>query len=89
MSGIIRKEHTVSALTRHRVCPAKCRRAAISEEADKKLREICLGIEARYETRFLETGTEQERARFLVQSAPTYSPEDSADNKKRNGEENI
>ncbi|GHV31351.1 hypothetical protein AGMMS4952_19910 [Spirochaetia bacterium] len=63
MSEIIRKEHNVSTLMYHIVCPAKYRRAVISEEVDKKLREICLGIEARYEIK------------FLVQSVPTYSPE--------------
>jgi REP element-mobilizing transposase RayT len=59
----------------HIVCPAKYRRAEIDEEADKKLREVCLGIEARYETRFLETGTEPEHAHFLVQPVPIYRPE--------------
>ena len=57
MSEIIRKEHNVSTLMYHIVCPAKYRRAVISEEVDKKLREICVGIEARYEIRFLEIGT--------------------------------
>ena len=59
----------------HIVCPAKYRRAVISEEVDKKLREICLGIEARYEIKFLEIGTERDHVHFLVQSVPTYSPE--------------
>jgi REP element-mobilizing transposase RayT len=75
MSGIIRKEHNVSTLKYHIVCPAKYRRAIISEYVDKKLREICLGIEARYEIKFLEIGTERGHARFLVQSVPAYSPE--------------
>ena len=59
----------------HIVCPAKYRRAVIDEEVDKKLREICLGIEARYEINFLEIGTEKDHVHFLVQSVPTYSPE--------------
>jgi REP element-mobilizing transposase RayT len=59
----------------HVVCPAKYRKAVISEEVDKKLREICLGIEARYEITFLEIGTEPDHVHFLVQSVPTYSPE--------------
>jgi hypothetical protein len=42
----------------HIVCPAKYWRAVIDEEVDKKLREVCLGIEARYEIRFVEIGTE-------------------------------
>ena len=75
MSKLIRKEHNVSTLMYHIVCPAKYRRAVISEEVDKKLREICLGIEARYEIIFIEIGTEQDHVHYLVQSVPTYSPE--------------
>jgi REP element-mobilizing transposase RayT len=58
----------------HIVCVAKYRRAVISEEIDKKLREISLGIESRYEISFLEIGTEQDHVHYLVQSVPTYSP---------------
>jgi len=65
----------VSTLMYHIVCPAKYRRAVISEEVDKKLREICLGIEARFEITFLEIGTERDHVHYLVQSVPTYSPE--------------
>lgn len=36
---------------------------------------VCLGIEARYEIKFPEIGTEREHVHFLVQSVPTYSPE--------------
>jgi REP element-mobilizing transposase RayT len=75
MSEIIRKEHNVSTLMYHIVCPAKYRRAVINEEVDKKLREICIGIEAMYEIKFLEIGAEKDHVHFLVQSAPTYSPE--------------
>jgi REP element-mobilizing transposase RayT len=57
------------------VCPAKYRRAVITEEVDKELREIRLGIEARYEIKFLEIGRERDHVHFLVQSVPTYSPE--------------
>jgi REP element-mobilizing transposase RayT len=74
MSEIIRKEHNASTLMYHIVCPAKYRGAVITEEADKKLRETCLGIEARYEVKFLEIGTERDHVHFLVQSVPTYSP---------------
>jgi REP element-mobilizing transposase RayT len=58
----------------HIVCPAKYRRAVISQEVDKKMREVCQGIEARYEINFLEIGTEKDHVHFLVQSVPTYSP---------------
>ena len=75
MSEIIRKEHNVSTLMYHIVCPAKYRRAVIGEDVDKEVRETCLGIEARYEIKFLEIGTERDHVHFLVQSVPTYSPE--------------
>jgi REP element-mobilizing transposase RayT len=32
----------------HILCHAKYRRAVITEDVDKELRKICLGIEARY-----------------------------------------
>jgi len=66
MSEIIRKNHNVSVLMYHIVCPAKYRRAVITEEVDKKLKEVCLGIEARYEIKFLEIGSEKDHVHFLV-----------------------
>ena len=74
MSKIIHKQRNVNILMYHIVCPAKYRRAVITEEVDKKLREVCLGIEARYEIKFLEIGSEKDHVHFLVQSVPTYSP---------------
>jgi REP element-mobilizing transposase RayT len=71
MSEIIHKEHNVSTPMYHIVCPAKYRRAVITEEVDKEPREICLGIEARYEIKFLEIETERDHARFLAQPVPT------------------
>ena len=58
----------------HIVCPAKYRRAVITEEVDEKLRNVCLEIAARYEIKFLEIGSEKDHVHFLVQSVPTYSP---------------
>jgi len=89
MSEIIRKEHNASTLMYHIVRPAKYRGAVITEEADKKLRETCLGTEARYEVKFLEIGTERDHVHFLVQSVPTYSPEQIVRTIKHNGQENI
>jgi REP element-mobilizing transposase RayT len=74
MSEIIRKEHNVSVLMYHIVCPAKYRKAVITQEVDKALREVCLGIEARYEIKFIEIGSETDHVHFLVQSVPAYSP---------------
>ena len=75
MNEIIRKEHNISTQMYHIVCPEKYQRAVISEGVNKKLREICLGIEAGYEIRFLEIGTEVEHVDDLVQAEPKYSPE--------------
>ena len=58
----------------HIVCPAKYRRTVITAEVDKALKEVCEGIEARYEIKLLETGVEKDHVHFLVQSVPTYSP---------------
>ena len=74
MSKLIRKEHNASIIMYHIVCPAKYRRAVINSEVDEKIREICEGIEARYEIIFLETGTEKDHAHFPVQSVSTYRP---------------
>ena len=83
MNEIIRKEHNISTQMDHIVCPAKYWRAVISEGVDKKLREICLGIEAGYEIRFLEIGTEVEHVDDLVQSEPKLqSRSDRTENKK-------
>ena len=74
MSRFIHKEHNVSVLLYHIVCPAKYRRAVFSAEVDAKLKEVCAGIEERYEIEFLEIGTDKDHVHFLVQSVPTYSP---------------
>ena len=58
----------------HIVCPAKYRRAVITKEVDSTLKNVCIGIEARYEIKFLEIGSEKDHVHFLVQSVPTYSP---------------
>ena len=55
------------------VFPAKYRRAVIDAAVDQVLREVCLGIEARDQIKFLEIGTDQDHVHFLVQSVPTDS----------------
>jgi len=58
----------------HFVCPAKYRKVIFSEEVDKSLKDICEGIEQRYEIRFLEIGTDKDHVHFLIQSVPKLSP---------------
>jgi REP element-mobilizing transposase RayT len=55
------------------VCPCKYRKVVISEEVDKTIKEICEEISKRYEIRFLEIGTEENHAHFLIQSVSAYS----------------
>jgi REP element-mobilizing transposase RayT len=55
------------------VFPAKYRRAVFDDNVDTVLKEACLGIEARYQLKFLEIGTDKNHVHFLVQSVPTYS----------------
>jgi len=55
------------------VFPAKYRRAVFDKNVDTVLKEACLGIEDRYQLKFLEIGTDKSHVHFLVQSVPTYS----------------
>ena len=73
MSSYIHKSHNVTVLLYHLVFPAKYRRAVIGPEVDQVLRNVCLDIEARYEIKFLEIGTDKDHVHFLVQSVPMYS----------------
>ena len=74
MSKHVHKSHNVSLLLYHIVCPAKYRRAVVTEEVDRVLRDVCLELSQRYEIEFLEIGTDRDHVHFLVQSVPTYSP---------------
>ncbi len=74
MSELIRKQHNVSILLYHIVCPAKYRKAIFTKEVDEKLKEICEDIALRYEIEFLEIGTDEDHVHFFVQSVPMYSP---------------
>ena len=73
MSRYIHKSHNVTVLLYHLVFPAKYRRAVIDAAVDQVLRAVCLEIEARYQPKFLEIGTDKDHVHFLVQSVPTYS----------------
>jgi REP element-mobilizing transposase RayT len=73
MSEYIHKDHNVTALLYHLFFPAKYRRAIFDENVDMVLKEVCLGIEARYEIKFVEVGTDKDHVHFLVQSVPRYS----------------
>ena len=73
-SSYIHKSHNVTVLIYHLVTPAKYRKVIFNEELDEYLCKICENIEARYEIRFLEIGTDSDHVHFLLQSVPIYSP---------------
>jgi REP element-mobilizing transposase RayT len=49
MSELIGKEHNVSVLLYHIVCPTKYRKAVLTPDVDEKRKEICADIALRYE----------------------------------------
>jgi len=55
------------------VFPAKYRRAVFDKNVDMVLKDVCVELEARYQVKFLEIGTDKDHVHFLVQSVPTYS----------------
>lgn len=74
-SSYIHLSHNVSNLVYHIVTPTKYRRLAISDEVDGCLRQICEGIELRWDwIKFLEVGTDGDHVHYLVQSTPDHSP---------------
>jgi REP element-mobilizing transposase RayT len=56
MSELIHKNHNVSVLMYHIVCPTKYRQAVFAAQVDVKLKEVCNEIQKRYEITFLEIG---------------------------------
>ncbi len=73
MSEYLHKSHNVTVLMYHLVFPAKYRRTVFDAHVDEVLKEVCLGIESRYQVKFLEIGTDTDHVHFLVQSVPTYT----------------
>lgn len=74
-SDYLHSSHNVSNLVYHFVTPTKYRRLAITEEVESSLKQICAGIELRYDwIRFLEVGADGDHVHFLIQSTPDHSP---------------
>lgn len=73
MSIYIHKSHNVKILLYHLVFPTKYRRIIINNKVDKKIKEICLEIQKRYEIHFVEIGTDKDHVHFLIQSVPVYT----------------
>ncbi len=74
----IRKNHNVSYLLYHLVCPVKYRRSVISKGVTQTIEMVCLEISQRYEINFVEIGTDEDHVHFLVQSVPLFSPKQIA-----------
>ena len=74
MTDHILKSHNKNLLLYHLVCPAKYRRKVFTEEVEDTLKEICIGIEKRYEVHFVEIGVDEDHVHFLLQSVPMQSP---------------
>ena len=74
-SEYFRLSHNVSNLVYHIVCPAKYRRVVFDDVVEEHLKNICLGIEERFEyIHFLEVGVDKDHVHFLIQSLPSKSP---------------
>ncbi|RLD91925.1 MAG: IS200/IS605 family transposase [Bacteroidetes bacterium] len=70
MSEHIVKRHNKNLLMYHLVLSLKYRRKAVTTSVGNTLKDICQGIEERYEIFFLEIGYEEDHVHFLVQSVP-------------------
>ena len=70
MSEHIVKRHNKTLLLYHLVVPAKYRKDVFSDEVEKTLKEVCVGISQRYEIHYVEIGADEDHVHFLVQSVP-------------------
>ena len=74
-SSYIHCSHNVSMLLYHFVIPTKYRRLAITKEVEGCIRQICEGIELRWDwIRFIEVGTDKDHVHYLLQSTPDHGP---------------
>jgi putative transposase len=78
MSQQIHKEHNVSVLIYHLVCPTKYRRVIITNKVDREIKDICKEIALRFEMVFLEIGADKDHVHFLIQTIPVRSPSEIA-----------
>jgi len=46
----------------------------VNEKVDETIKNVCEGIEKRYDIRFLEIGTDKDHVHFLIQTTPRKSP---------------
>ena len=70
----IKKNHNVSLLLYHLVCPIKYRRKVLTKTTSTTLKQVCFEISQRYEIEYIEIGTDEDHVHFMIQSVPTMSP---------------
>jgi putative transposase len=73
MSEHLYKSHNKNLLLYHFVCPIKYRCKVLTNSVSNSLKEVCLGIEERYEIYFIEIGCDEDHVHFLIQSVPNLS----------------
>lgn len=73
MDEHVYKSHNKTLLMYHLVFPAKYRRKVFTSEVEASPKKICLGIEERYELRFVDIGLEEDHVHLLVQGIPTMT----------------
>jgi putative transposase len=76
MAEHIKKSYNKTLLLYHLVFPAKYRQDVFSDEVEKSLKEIYLGISDGYEIHFIEIGADSNHVHFLVQSVPSLKISD-------------
>ena len=74
MSKVYKKNHNVSTLVYHIVCPIKYRRNVISDKIKYTIFRTSQTLSEKHELYFIEIGTDLNHVHFLVQSVPSYSP---------------
>src|SRR3989338_5737978 len=74
MSEHVLKRHNKSLLLYHLVCPVKYRRDVFTPEVTETLKDVCLGIEKRFEIGFHEVGADEDHVHFLIQTVPDLAP---------------
>src|SRR3989344_636784 len=72
----IKRNHNVSHLLYHLVCPAKYRRSVFTiPSIDQEIKQICIEISHKYDIHFVEIGVDENHVHFLIQSVPIISPQ--------------
>ena len=71
----ISKSHNRNLLLYHLVCPVRYRRKVFTDAVTETLKSVCIDtVQACYEIHFVEIGTDEDHAHFLIQSVPMMLP---------------